>query len=662
MKMTRLILRQPRLQGEVTIPGDKSISHRSLILSSHALGQTRIHGMLESEDVLATAGALQKWGIKIDKQGSEWIVQGNGLGGLSASSDVIDCGNSGTSARLLMGLAAGYDFTSFFTGDASLRKRPMKRVTVPLEQMGARITASDGLKFPLAISGGRLQPIEYKLPVASAQVKSCVLLAGLNTPGKTIVIEPTPSRDHTEKMMNFFGWPCEVETLAEGGRKISLQGQPANAKQDREIIVPGDPSSAAFPMVAALITPESEITLKNIGLNPLRTGLFTTLQEMGADLEFHNEREAGGEPVADITIKAGTLKAVDVPAERAASMIDEYPILCVAAACAEGTSRFRGLHELRVKESDRLTTMHQGLVACGVQAEIEGDDLIITGGKIAGGVTIDSHHDHRIAMSFLILGLRSEQPIKVTGTDTIATSFPNFFDLMAELGVQQPPAVEELVATLPDHRLIIAIDGPAASGKGTLARRLAHELGLKYLDTGSLYRAVGLKLVYNDKAPEDETAALEAANSIELQDLRNPRLRQEHVGRAASVVSAMPAVRASLLDFQRRVAADDRGAVLDGRDIGTVVCPQAPFKFFITANVETRAERRHRELSGQGITVVYDSVLEDLQERDARDSQRETAPLKPADDAMVLDTSHLDADGVFAQVMEVIEARLLQAG
>lgn len=659
MTEKRLQLSGTALNGECTIPGDKSISHRSLILASHANGTTHIKGLLESEDVLATAHALQEWGIELQKNEGHWQVTGKGLNALTASTTVIDCGNSGTSARLLMGLAAGYDFTSFFTGDASLRKRPMQRVITPLNEMGAKITASKNDTLPLAISGGNLSAIEYTLPVASAQVKSAVLLAGLNTAGTTTVIEPTPSRDHSEKMLRFFGWPCEVEETAAGGRKITLTGQQETAHAEREITVPGDPSSAAFPLVAALITPGSKVTLQNVGLNPLRTGLFTSLNEMGASIELHNEREAGGEPVGDLTIKASALKAIDVPAERAPSMIDEYPILAIAAAFAEGTSRFRGLKELRVKESDRLSAIQQGLVACGIQAEIDGDDLLITGGTVTGGTTIDSQHDHRIAMSFLILGLHSQQPIKVSGCETIATSFPNFFSLMAQLGATELPApAAKLVDTLPQHRLVIAIDGPAASGKGTLARRLANALGLKYLDTGSLYRAVGLKLVYGGKQPEDAAAALEAAQSIELQDLQNPRLRQEHVGRAASIVSAMPEVRAALLEFQRRVVADERGAVLDGRDIGTVVCPDADFKFFITAKVETRAERRHRELSGQGITVIYDSVLEDLKERDERDSQREAAPLKPADDAIALDTSTLDADEVFAQVMNAIQRKL----
>lgn len=660
MSSTSLKLNASALKGECHIAGDKSISHRSLIFASHARGNTIIKGLLTSEDVMATANALRKWGVTISKQGDDWQVLGLGLGRLSASPDVIDCGNSGTSARLLMGLVAAYEFTSFFTGDRSLRKRPMKRVIDPLSQMGAKFTTSENNTLPLAISGSKLSPIEYTLPVASAQVKSAILLAGLNSNGTTTVIEPTPSRDHSEKMFNFFGWQCEVEETPEGGRKITLEGNHQVEEKEREIIVPGDPSSAAFPMVAALTTPNSEVTLYNVGLNPLRTGLFITLKEMGADITIINEREAGGEPVGDIIIKAGKLNAVDVPAERAASMIDEYPILCVAAAHANGTSRFRGLHELRVKESDRLTTMQQGLNACGVKAEIEGDDLIITGGDIAGGTTIDSQHDHRIAMSFLILGLHSEQSIQVSGIDTIASSFPNFFELMESLGAGRATHITEIISHSAKP-LIIAIDGPAASGKGTLARRLANELGLKYLDTGSLYRAVGMKLVYSDKAPEDAEAALHAANNIQIQDLSNPRLRQEHVGRAASIVSAIPEVRASLLEFQRKVAADECGAVLDGRDIGTVVCPQADFKFFVTANVETRANRRHRELSGQGVTVIYDSVLEDLKERDERDSKRATAPLVAATDAITIDTSNMNADNVFAKAMEVIEKKLAAA-
>lgn len=659
MTTTSLELTHSALEGDITIAGDKSISHRSLIFSALAKGKTSITGLLESADVMATAGVLQKWGVAISKQGECWQVDGKGIEGLTSSADVLDCGNSGTSARLLMGLAASLPFTSFFTGDASLRKRPMKRIMTPLEQMGAKFVAANNDTLPLAVTGGQLSPIEYRLPVASAQVKSAILLAGLNLAGTTVILEPTPSRDHSEKMLNYFGWQCEVEETPEGGRKITLQGQQSINKKEREIVVAGDPSSAAFPIVAALITPHSQVTIRNVGLNPLRTGLFTTLTEMGADLTITNERDVGGETVGDIVVKGSQLKAVDVPAARAASMIDEYPILSIAAAYAHGTSRFRGLEELRVKESDRLTTMQQGLSACGVKATIDGDDLVIEGGDVTGRATIDSQHDHRIAMSFLIAGLRSTAPIKVSGTDTIATSFPNFFDIMQQLGASQPSKenTENIVHAI-IRPMVIAIDGPAASGKGTLARRLADALGLRYLDTGSLYRAVGLKLVYDNKAPEDEDAAYNAALHIQLEDLQNPRLRQERVGHAASIVSAMPKVRAALLDFQRKVAASDKGAVLDGRDIGTVVCPQADFKFFVTADVDTRAGRRHRELSGQGITVVYDSVLEDLKERDARDSQRETAPLVAAEDAITLDTSRLNAEQVFLEVIQRIQRDL----
>ncbi len=657
MTQHRLSLAQNALTGTITIPGDKSISHRSLIFSALARGTTHINGLLESGDVMSTANALRKWGVDISSADNQWSVVGKGLASLTASSDVIDCGNSGTSARLLMGLASGYYFTSFFTGDASLRKRPMKRVVDPLSQMGATFTASENLTLPLAVTGTNLHAINYTLPVASAQVKSAILLAALTIDDTTIIHEPTPSRDHSEKMLRYFGWNCEVTETPQGGRTITLQGGTETEDKTRHISVSGDPSSAAFPMVAALITPNSHITLQNVGLNPLRTGLFKSLEEMGAKLEDTNQREEGGEPVADIVVTAASLKGVTIPAERAASMIDEYPILAIAAAFAKGTSRFNGLHELRVKESDRLNTMQQGLVACGVNATIEGDDLIIEGGTVKGGVTIDSQHDHRIAMSFLILGLHSQQPIKVTGTDTIATSFPSFFDVMQIIGITNTSDAP----LAPTHPLIVAIDGPAASGKGTLARRLANELGLNYLDTGSLYRAVGMKIVYAGLEPENAEAAAKAANQIELQDLSNPRLRQEHVGRAASIVSAMPKVRAALLNFQRRIAADARGAVLDGRDIGTVVCPQADFKFFVTANVQTRAKRRHRELSGQGVTVIYDSVLEDLIERDERDSQRTAAPLRAADDAITIDTSDLDADDVFAQALAIIQQKLKAA-
>jgi 3-phosphoshikimate 1-carboxyvinyltransferase len=646
------------LHGETTIPGDKSISHRSLMISSQMLGPCHIHGLLESEDVMHTLHALRALGVTIEQEGNGWLVQGAGPQSLQEPVDILNLGNAGTGVRLLMGLVSAYPFQTFFTGDASLSSRPMGRVIDPLSQMGATFHARQGKHLPCMVTGGELVPMEYRLPVASAQVKSAILLAALNSAGKTTVIEEIPSRDHTERMLQYFGLECRTEKK-EDGYYISLEGQQPVSYQERDLHIPGDPSSAAFLIVAALMTQGSEIRLKNICYNPARIGLFEVLQSMGAEIRFENPRENAGEPVVDISVKATQLKAVTVPASMAPSMIDEYPILAVAAAVAEGTTIMQGLAELRHKESDRLQAMFEGLKACGADVQINGDDLIVVGKPegLAGGATIHSALDHRIAMSFLVLGLRTQKPVHVTGCEAIATSFPGFIPLMQSLGVQlaSPPIASSFVM-LADHSapLIIAIDGPAASGKGTLGRRLAEAQGLVYLDTGSLYRAVGMKLVYNNQDPQDVKSALEAAATIQLHDLNNPRLRQERVGQAASVVSAIPQVREVLLEFQRKIAHSPQGAVLDGRDIGTVVCPEATLKLFVTANLETRAQRRHRELQGQGITVLYESVLRELEQRDERDKNRKKAPLKPADDATIIDTSGMSADDVFERALELI--------
>ncbi|MGB1539493.1 MAG: (d)CMP kinase, partial [Rickettsiales bacterium] len=388
-----------------------------------------------------------------------------------------------------------------------------------------------------------------------------------------------------------------------------------------------------------------------------RTGLFTTLEEMGADIAYANRREVGGEEVADLTVKACPLKGVEVPAERAASMIDEYPILAIAAACAKGKTVMRGLKELRVKESDRLSAIAEGLTACGITATINGDDLTVEGtnGSPKGGGMVISHYDHRIAMSFLVLGMASEQPVKIDDARAIGTSFPNFTALMNRLGGH--------ISRIDGHStaqfkpMVVAIDGPAASGKGTLARRISNHCGYPYLDTGSLYRMVGLKLLYSGKDPHNKADAIEAAHHISETDFSNPRLRQEKVGQAASIVSAIPEVRQALLDYQRHFAERPEGAVLDGRDIGTVVCPEADIKFFLTAGLEARAKRRHKELQGQGIEVVFESVLGDLQERDERDSHRSVAALVAAEDAIHIDTSNMTASEVFETVLKYIEEK-----
>lgn len=418
------------LKGTLQIPGDKSISHRALILGSQCIGQTRIRGLLESADVLNTAESLRRLGVRIEKRGSDWLVDGVGVGGLSAPEKELDCGNAGTGARLLMGLVAPYEFPCTFVGDESLRRRPMQRVITPLREMGAQIQARDGQFLPLTLQAGPFMvPIEYKLPVASAQVKSCILLAGLNIPGHTTVVEPEATRDHTERMLKALGATLE---LGQGGR-ITLHGQPHLKAQPLD--VPADPSSAAFFVVAALITPDSDITLTGICMNPLRTGLFEVLQLMGGKIDIMNQREQCGETVADIRVRSSALTAITVPPELAPSMIDEYPILCIAAACAEGTTRMEGIGELKVKESNRVQSMIDGLESIGVEAE-EGEDWMqVQGGaEFTPTAPIETHHDHRIAMAFLVAGLVSKTPVEIDDASMIATSFPNFVELMHKVG------------------------------------------------------------------------------------------------------------------------------------------------------------------------------------------------------------------------------------
>lgn len=423
------------LSGAAALPGDKSISHRSLMLAAMAVGESRIEGLLEGEDVLATAGALRRLGVEVARLGSgSWRVWGVGVGGLAEPEEVLDLGNAGTAARLLMGLLAGHAFTSFLTGDASLRSRPMRRVIEPLTRMGATFLARSGGRLPLAVTGrASLLPIVHESPIASAQVKSAVLLAGLHAPGRTTVAEPLASRDHTERMLAAMGAEVASEETETGGRRVTVTGQPELRPQS--FAVPGDPSSAAFPAVAAATTPGSAVRLEGVGLNPLRAGLYATLREMGASLRVEAERLAGGEPVGDILVEGGRLRGVEVPPERAPAMIDEYPILAVAAALAEGTTVMRSLGELRVKESDRLAAMAEGLAACGVEVEVAGDDLAVHGrGKPKGGAVVDALLDHRIAMSFLVLGGLAREPVTVRGAEAIETSFPGFADTMNRLG------------------------------------------------------------------------------------------------------------------------------------------------------------------------------------------------------------------------------------
>ena len=433
--MPMIARRSGPLTGVADIPGDKSISHRALILGALSVGETVISGLLEGQDVLDTAAAMRAFGATVTRHGAgEWSVQGVGVGGFAEPAQVIDCGNSGTGVRLIMGAMATTPISATFTGDASLNKRPMGRVTDPLALFGARAVGRRGGKLPMTLVGADDPvPVRYRLPMPSAQVKSAVLLAGLNTPGQTVVIEPEATRDHTERMLRGFGAEVSVEDTAEG-RVITLTGQPELVAQ--RVAVPRDPSSAAFPVCAALIVPGSEITVPGVSRNPTRDGLYVTLLEMGADITFENQREEGGEPVADLRVRYSPgLKGVETPPGRAASMIDEFPVLSVVAAVAQGRSVMRGVKELRVKESDRIDAMARGLEACGVTVEEDDDTLIVQGqGAVPGGAVVESRLDHRIAMAFLVLGLVADRAITVDDGSPIATSFPAFEPLMARLG------------------------------------------------------------------------------------------------------------------------------------------------------------------------------------------------------------------------------------
>jgi len=426
--------RATALAGTVRVPGDKSISHRSLMFGALATGRTRVRGLLEAEDVINTAHAVTALGAPATKTGDVWEIIGRGAGGLSQPAGPLDFGNSGTGTRLMLGLIAGHPIEVSMIGDASLSRRPMGRVLRPLRQMGLEVVDNKET-LPLTVRGSdQLMPIEYVLPVPSAQVKSAILLAGLHAMGETTVIEKEATRDHTERMLRYFGAEVRTEAGA-GGTRITVKGDAE--LEGREVTVPGDPSSAAFLIAAAVLVPGSDVTVEGILVNPTRTGFYTTLKEMGADVTFLNAREEGGEPIADIRARGSKLKGVTVPPERAPSMIDEYPVLAAIASIADGVTRMEGLAELKVKESDRLAATAAGLTANGVDARVEGDALIVRGGcSVKGGGTVTTHLDHRIAMAFLTLGLISDGPVTVDDARVIATSFPEFRGLMERLGAR----------------------------------------------------------------------------------------------------------------------------------------------------------------------------------------------------------------------------------
>ena len=422
------------LSGNIRVPGDKSISHRAFMFGAMAQGETVVEGMLEGEDVLATGRAMVQLGAQIERRDGSWHIIGTGIGGFTEPAEVLDFGNAGTGVRLCMGLVGAYDFVTRFTGDASLRSRPMGRVLEPLMSIGVRVLEQNDGKLPIALRGPNTpKPIEFTVPMASAQVKSCVLLAGLTIDAPTVVIEPELTRDHTEKMLAGFGANVSITPMEGGGRRIEVAGRPHLTGQ--KVIVPGDPSSAGFPLVAALIVPGSDIVIENVLMNPTRTGLLQTLQEMGGNIEILNPRQSGGEDVADLRVRHSELRGVVVPKERAPSMIDEYPVLAVAAAFAHGRTEMRGVKELRVKESDRLELVARGLTANGVECQEGKDYLIIEGrGRVPGGGTIETSLDHRIAMTFLVMGMAADEAVIVDDANVITTSYPSFIEDFTALG------------------------------------------------------------------------------------------------------------------------------------------------------------------------------------------------------------------------------------
>ena len=638
--------------ASVSVPGDKSISHRALMLGSIAAGETHISGFLAGEDCLATLRAMAAMGIDIEQPTpTELIVHGNGMRGLKAPAKALDLGNSGTAMRLMAGLLSAQRFSSELTGDASLTSRPMQRVIAPLTAMGATINSDNG-RPPLIVKGqAKLQAIDYAMPVASAQVKSAVLLAGLYAEGTTRVTEPAVTRDHTERMLESMG--VEVETI---GRSISVAG--GQALQGCRVQVPGDLSSAAFVILAALLSENAEVVIENVGVNPTRTGVIDILQSMGADISFENPRLLGHEPAADIRVRASSLRGGPVDPGLVSLAIDEFPVLFVAAAAASGKTVFSGIGELRVKESDRIGAMATGLRALGIEVEESDDGAVVHGAALQGGA-VDSCGDHRIAMAFAVAATVAAGPVIVRDVAAVDTSFPGFAGCMASLGVH---------ITVKDSKdvTVIAIDGPSGSGKGTIARRVAEALGWHLLDSGALYRLVALAASRENIGLDDANALAKLAASLDIRfgsdaageeqiwlDGRDvtAQIRTEETGAGASAVAALQPVRDALLGLQRGFR-QSPGLVADGRDMGTHVFADAALKVFLTATPEERAKRRHKQLNDKGIDVSLAALSRDIEERDRRDSERSVAPLRPAEDARILDSSGQSIEAVTRTVLD----------
>ena len=670
------------------VPSDKSLTHRALLLSALSDGESRVGRPLRAEDTGATRSALERLGVGVeDARDGALRIHGVGLRGLRAPSGPIDCGNSGTTARLLMGALAGQGFPTTLTGDASLSRRPMGRVARPLELMGARVEwleAPD--RLPLTLVGSTLRPLDYTLPVASAQVKSALLLAGLTAGAWVLLTEPGRSRDHTERMLAAMGAPTIGHHTGEGWR-VELRDPPARL-DPLDFEVPGDPSTAAFFLVWALLQEGGPvIQLPNVGLNPTRTGFLDVLERMGAKLEIDAGPDDAVEPTGELRAHPSDLRAVSLTGTDVPRMVDEVPLLAVAACRAEGCTSVRGAAELRVKESDRLTALARNLSAIGVEVEELPDGLDVHGTRARLSGTVHTFGDHRIEMAFAVLASTPGVDIEIVGPSASAVSHPSFWEDLRTLqtaaresggGRARSSGGDPKPAARAEGRLpVVTIDGPAGSGKSTTARAVARALGFTHLDSGSLYRALTLAALrsgvpedeWSDLTPDDWAAmdlGLDPTSTglgVRLDGLPVPdeELRTEEVTSRVSVVAALPSVRRCLLDLQRS-AAERGGLVADGRDMGSVVFPDAEVKVFLTADLEERARRRFREGGGDdGDSDGVTSAAAEIQRRDFRDTHREHSPLRRPEGSVVLDTTGLtpeeQADAVIRLVREALSGR-----
>lgn len=668
---------------QIQVPGDKSVTHRALLFGALATGVTRIRRPLVSEDTQATAAALRQMGVRVsDLASSEVTVEGVGLRGLREPSGVIDCGNSGTTCRLLLGILAGQSFTATMTGDASLRARPMARVTDLLAKMGASFEWGDEEgKLPVTVRGRTLRSIDIGTGVASAQVKSAVLLAALTSGEFALVTEPRPSRDHTERLLSAMG-AATICHPGQGGWRVELRDPPSSLKSV-DITVPGDFSTAAFPLVWGLCRKEGPpLALTGVGLNPTRTGLLGVLRRMGAQIDVIEDPLSGGEPTGTLIVHASRLQGTEVVESEVPAMVDEIPALVVAALYAEGETRIRGASELRVKESDRIDALGRNLRNMGVEVDEAPDGLSLRGrpdGPSNFQGTVETFGDHRIEMAFGVVETLTGGAVTTASRDAAAVSYPDFWSEMNRLATENHSPQSRPPLTRPP---VVTIDGPAGSGKSTTARAVAQSLGLVHLDSGALYRAVACTLLDNGVSPgewgtlptsyfsglglsaevEDGHVALRRNGAL----LDDDRLRTPEVTAAVSPVAALPAVREALIGLQRDAAANG-GLVVDGRDLGTVVYPDADVKFFFIANLEERARRRVLERSeqepGTSPTSGEDTgeaevvaMAQRLNARDFEDTHRAHSPLRRPHDAIVIDTTHLTPDQQLAQVLDHVRA------